>query len=106
MAGTTRSEQPTQQPSHPSLVHALVMHAVPSVHAVSAVHRRYYQPPKAYEQNIPGLTGVAGKPLWIPLTMLLIIVGSSLGLGFGYMTGAGWPLYAAMGGESYPPHQP
>jgi len=65
----------------------------------SAPFRRYYQPPAAYDRQLQGLTGAQGKPLWMVLTLLLTIVGSSLGLAFGWATGCHWGLYAAMGGR-------
>lgn len=67
--------------------------------------RRYYQPPSAHERQIPGLTGRQGRPLWMVLTLLLTIVGSSLGVAFGWATGRHWALYAVFGGK-VPPGQP
>ena len=63
------------------------------------VCRRYYQPPSAYDRQVRGLTGTPGKPLCVVLPLLLTVVGSSLGLGFGWATGRHWALYAVMGGE-------
>jgi hypothetical protein len=62
--------------------------------------RRYYQPPSAYDRNVAGLTGTQGKPLWMVLTLLLTIVGSSLAVGFSWATHRHWALYAVGGGES------
>lgn len=59
--------------------------------------RRYYQPPSAYDRDISGLTGTEGKPLWMPLTLLLTIVGSSLAVGFGWATHTHWAVWAVFG---------
>lgn len=61
--------------------------------------RRYYQPPSSYERQIRGLTGQQGKPLWVVLSLLLTVVGSSLAVAFGWATGCHWGLYAAFGGK-------
>lgn len=61
--------------------------------------RRYYQPPASYERQIRGMTGNQGKPLWVVLTLLLTVVGSSLGVAFGWATGCHYGVYAAFGGE-------
>lgn len=66
--------------------------------------RRYYQPPSAYDRGVTGLTGTQGKPLWMVLTLLLTIVGSSLAVGFGWATHCHWALYAVGGGEYQPDH--
>lgn len=50
------------------------------------------------ERGCAGLTDTPGKPLWLVLSLLLTIVGSSLGLALGWATGRHWALYAAMGG--------
>lgn len=67
--------------------------------------RRYYQPPSAYDRGVTGLTGTQGKPLWMVLTLLLTIVGSSLAVGFGWATHCHWALYAVGGGASTSPLQ-
>jgi APA family basic amino acid/polyamine antiporter len=59
--------------------------------------RRYYQPPSAYDRGVTGLTGTEGKPLWMVLTLLLTVVGSSLAVGFGWATHCHWALYAVGG---------
>lgn len=61
--------------------------------------RRYYQPPASHERQIRGMTGNQGKPLWVVLTLLLTIVGSSLGVAFGWATGRHYGVYTAFGGE-------
>jgi hypothetical protein len=61
--------------------------------------RRYYQPPGSHERQTRGMTGNQGKPLWLVLTLLLTIVGSSLGVAFGWATGCHYGVYAAFGGK-------
>lgn len=65
--------------------------------SAGVLFRRYYQPPGSHERQIRGMTGNQGKPLWLVLTLLLTIVGSSLGVAFGWATGCHYGVYAAFG---------
>jgi hypothetical protein len=50
------------------------------------------------------MTGNQGKPLWVVLTLLLTIVGSSLGVAFSWATGCHYGVYIAFGGEGFVSH--
>jgi hypothetical protein len=84
-------------------IKCLVLHCCAVLSA--ACCRRYYQPPSAYDRGVTGLTGTEGKPLWMVLTLLLTVVGSSLAVGFGWATHCHWALYAVGGGEPTQPFQ-
>ncbi|KIZ00795.1 basic amino acid/polyamine antiporter, APA family [Monoraphidium neglectum] len=61
----------------------------------AVIFRRYYQPPDVPD-NMPGLTGKQGAPLWHVLIPFLSIIGGSLGLGFSVATNCHYGVYIAM----------